>query len=147
MISTHRHWIVLFFQLAIPSFIILVSILTTGVLETSGEPLKALRMNLRNYHRPEAILSRSAEIYKNDFLTHLAGEYGIVIKSKGKIAMTEDDLEDYVLDLSEKTRQKVISRLLVAASISAEKLIVYFNNQFYHSAPLALNLMHQAIIM
>lgn len=65
-----------------------------------------------------------------------------------KIDAIETDLEKYFLKIASTHLTAAHSTYLVAASRteSGNQLIAWFNNQPFHTAPLSLNLLHNAMV-
>lgn len=66
------------------------------------------------------------------------------------MVVTKDDFSQYILGLGEKYQIRINAQYLVATSIGrtngTNEIIAWFNNQPFHTAPLALNLVHNAIV-
>lgn len=56
------------------------------------------------------------------------------------------DFQDFILDLSANFLARVNQQYFAAATIDDNKIIAWFNNQQYHSAPLTLNILYNAIL-
>lgn len=76
--------------------------------------------------------------YRENIWTH---------SDKARVEITNDDLESFILSLGNQSIQQLNFQYLAAASaLSNNTIIAWFNNQFYHTASLALNLVHNAIV-
>lgn len=58
----------------------------------------------------------------------------------------EDDMESYVVNNVANHMRLRTSRYVVGFTLEGLTLIAWFNNQFYHSAPLSLNLAYNALL-
>lgn len=56
------------------------------------------------------------------------------------------DIEDHFLNLGNQIRIRTNTRYLVGLSHNGHSFIAWFNNQLFHTAPLSLNLLHNAIL-
>lgn len=57
-----------------------------------------------------------------------------------------EDMDTYILNLSKTLITRVNAQYIVGATITANNITAWFNNQPYHGAPLALNLLHNAML-
>lgn len=72
----------------------------------------------------------------------------IVIYSPGShsIDYADDNMQSYLMRLTE-TNQVLVNRYyMVGCEILSDRIIAWFNNQPYHSAPVALSLVHNALV-
>lgn len=66
---------------------------------------------------------------------------------KTEVVTTDEDLDSFLLNLANQSISTFNYQYLAAASaLSNGTILAWFNNQFYHTASLALNLVHNAII-
>lgn len=66
---------------------------------------------------------------------------------KTKVVTTDDDPNSFLLHLANQSLRTFNYQYLTAASaLSNGTILAWFNNQFYHTSSLALNLVHNAII-
>lgn len=61
------------------------------------------------------------------------------------LEVTNNNMEDYILQQSAINLPRVNQQYLMGATIKENSLTAWFNNQPYHTAPLTLNIMHNAI--
>lgn len=146
MISSYRHWIILLFQLLLPTFVITLSKIASGAVGKTTQTLPALLMDLTSYGKSVTVLSSQNTSTTDDLSLKLANEYGKIIKPIGTLEQTSRDIEDYILEVGSKGQYEVDSHYMLAASILPTKLVAFFNNQFYHTASLSLNILHKAIM-
>lgn len=71
-----------------------------------------------------------------------------MLKGQTKIDVISGGLEDYFIKISEKEISYTNLHYIAAATIDKAKntITAWFNGQPYHSAPLSLNLIHNALI-
>lgn len=65
-----------------------------------------------------------------------------------RLTITIDDMQTYFLNLAKTILARLNSHYLAGATIGNNKnntIIAWFNNQLYHTAPLTLNLVHNAV--
>lgn len=64
-----------------------------------------------------------------------------------KVVTTAEDLDSFLINTAKQSLSTFNYQYLAAASaLTGGKIVAWFNNQFYHTAPLALNLVHNAIV-
>lgn len=64
-----------------------------------------------------------------------------------EVINTDEDLDSFLLKVASQSLRSFNYQYLAAASaLSNGTILAWFNNQFYHTAPLSLNLVHNAII-
>lgn len=140
IILTHRHWILLVFQLLTPTLPIIILVILSKMFK--APPAKSSHEKSKNWTDVNG-LSKPERFYSKDSVSHLRHVYDDLVKSKGLLAMTSD-----VYDNNLRTMESIHnSPYLIGASISPDHLVAYYNNKFYPTASLALNMLHQAIIM
>lgn len=67
--------------------------------------------------------------------------------SAAKLWITNDDMQSSLLNTAQKSMKEYYFQYLVAASIlQNETIVAWFNGQAIHSAALALDLVHNALI-
>lgn len=67
--------------------------------------------------------------------------------NKASVVTTADDVDTYLINLAKTSLMQVKFQYLTAASaLSNNSIYAWFNGQFYHTAPLALNLVHNAFM-
>lgn len=72
----------------------------------------------------------------------------IVEKAPGSntIRYVDDQMQDFLLRLSIRNQVAVNRYYMVGCEIRANGVTAWFNNQQYHTAPLALSLVHNALV-
>lgn len=64
-----------------------------------------------------------------------------------KVVTTDKNLDSFLLNVANESLQTYIYQYVAAAStFSNGTILAWFNNQFYHTASLSLNLVHNAIL-
>lgn len=67
--------------------------------------------------------------------------------TKARLDLIDSDIQDYFLKMAETYLVRLNSQYLVAASRSQNnQIIAWFNNQAYHTAPLSINMVHNAVL-
>lgn len=94
-------------------------------------------LNLKNYNSPSKPFFRYATEYQNQIQTNGLHEFEKI----------NENLEGYILRLAKAMLVRVNSRYLAGATIrDSMRITAFFNNQPFHTAPLSLSLVHNAVI-
>ncbi|KAH8345395.1 hypothetical protein KR084_010845 [Drosophila pseudotakahashii] len=144
---TWRNKLLLLIQNIMPVFFVVVTIL---IIETQGtfQELKPITMSLSQYPLAVTVLDRSA-VTNGTSTSDLANSYEKIALAHGSnygLELTGKQLfEDYILELGKTIQVRINSRYLVAATINETMIIAWLNNQALHTAPLTVNMVHNAI--
>ncbi len=64
-----------------------------------------------------------------------------------KVVATDDSIDSYLLNVANQSMETFNHQYLTATSAFGNgTILAWFNNQFYHTASLSLNLVHNAIV-
>lgn len=69
-----------------------------------------------------------------------------IMKSSAKLQVTSDDVRKMMSETARSSFKEYLFQYLVAASVSNETIIAWYNGQPLHSAALSLDLVHNALI-
>ncbi|XP_035906185.1 ATP-binding cassette sub-family A member 3-like [Anopheles stephensi] len=138
-LSTIRAWIPLVMMFVIPIFFVGMTFIITRSI-SAGKDLPALEITMDSYEKAITVLESTngdpqrVEAFQNMFA------------ARELITITED-MTEYVVRKSIEDIATVNTRYFVGATIAAGSSYVgWFNNKAYHTAPLALNLIYNAIL-
>ncbi|XP_017106501.2 phospholipid-transporting ATPase ABCA3 isoform X1 [Drosophila bipectinata] len=146
---TWRNKLLLLIQNIMPVFFVVVTIL---IIKTQGtfQELKPITFSLTQYPVAVTVLDRS-EAVANSEIYKYSNAYESLSKSYGNdfgLELTgNQNFTKYILDLGETIQVRINSRYLVAASFKATNITAWLNNQALHTAPLTINMVHNAIAM
>ncbi|XP_037723613.1 ATP-binding cassette sub-family A member 3 isoform X1 [Drosophila subpulchrella] len=144
---TWRNKLLLLIQNIMPVFFVVVTIL---IIETQGtfQELKPITMSLTQYPLAVTVLDRS-QVVSGSNSSEIANKYAELAESYGSNYGLEltgtKGFEEYILDLGKTIQVRINSRYLVAATINESMIIAWLNNQALHTAPLTVNMVHNAI--
>lgn len=144
---TYRNKLLFAIQNFMPIFFVIVTIL---IARTQGifNDLKPMTMSLGQYPTVVTILE-SDNIKPNTLEYNVAEQYKTIANSYGKghtFEMTgSKNFTKYILDLGETLQVRINARYIAAATVSEGKITAWLNNQPLHSAPLTVNLVHNAM--
>ncbi|XP_070068185.1 phospholipid-transporting ATPase ABCA3-like [Drosophila takahashii] len=144
LLYTWRNKLFLFVLNLTPLFFLLISYLSV----LSTDDLKPMTFSITQY--PSAVTVLDLSETKNGSRGQEMGlKYADLAKSYGdayKLELTgKENFEDYISKVGETKQTGINPHYLVGASFSNSKIIAWLNNQAYHAAPLALNMVHNAM--
>jgi ATP-binding cassette subfamily A (ABC1) protein 3 len=105
-----------------------------------GQP--PLRITLDSYKRTTTVLSTDgvsgdAQSYKEMFENR---------KESQSLVITDRNFTDYILEKAVNNIKEVDNEYLIGATISERNYTAWFNNKAYHTAPLTLNTLFNAML-
>lgn len=143
-----RNYILLLIQFGIPAFFIVITMLSESVL-TGDKNLPELPIEFDQYLQTvttmekrslveDSIIDRIAKSYQAGF-NDLSGDH--------TLRVTDKDFEEEILNQYRSSVPKTNLNFMVGASFTESNDIkCWFNNQGYHTAPLAVNMINNAIL-
>uniref|UniRef100_A0A6E8W4G1 ABC transporter domain-containing protein n=1 Tax=Anopheles coluzzii TaxID=1518534 RepID=A0A6E8W4G1_ANOCL len=141
-ISTKRSWIQMLVQALIPIYFVIVTVIIVRTFPGQTD-LPAIPINVYNYSTTTTILQASAP--GSPFVDGFRSLFE-AFPSTHQLRITDKDMVDYILDVSTENIGLVNREFMAAASITNTNHTVWWNPTGFHTAPLALNFMYNAII-
>uniref|UniRef100_A0A182M226 ABC transporter domain-containing protein n=1 Tax=Anopheles culicifacies TaxID=139723 RepID=A0A182M226_9DIPT len=139
-LSTIRAWIQLVMMFVIPIFFVGMTFIITRSI-SAGKDLPALDISMDSYEKAITVLEHTngdparVEAFQNMFA------------ERGDLVTIEEDMTEYIVRKSKEDIASVNTRYFVGATIAGGSSYVgWFNNKAFHTAPLALNLIYNAIL-
>ncbi|XP_017079298.2 phospholipid-transporting ATPase ABCA1-like isoform X2 [Drosophila eugracilis] len=144
LLSMWRNKLLLFVLNVIPVIFLLIGYLS-GI---KNDELKPMTFSITQY--PSAVTVLDLSSVRNHSETYKIGrKYADLAKSYGDNYRLEETgkrrFEDYILDVGGKKQTGINSQYLVAATFFESRIIARLNNQAYHTAPLTINMVHNAM--
>ncbi|XP_055535484.1 phospholipid-transporting ATPase ABCA3-like [Wyeomyia smithii] len=141
ILSTIRSWAVMCIQVGIPIFFVVMTFVITRSI-SADKDLPPLTMSLSSYKETVTVLEGTPNdpkvlAYQQQF-TKISGSH--------RLDTITDPMNDYILERSVQSISEVNTRYLVAATFNGENSTAWFNNKGYHTAPLAVSLMFNALL-
>ncbi|RZC40676.1 ATP-binding cassette sub-family A member 3-like, partial [Asbolus verrucosus] len=129
-LSVVRTWILQFIQILMPVAFLIIAIIVSRNMNKSGD-LPKLSLTLDSYNDPITLI----EVSPGDI-------YGQLYKEtlEGYEVETVPNITETMLNLTETVPSTVRMRYIVGATFTHNNIIAWFNNNPYHSPPLALGL-------
>ena len=130
-------------QILIPALCVSVALLVAKIAPDNLN-MPDLVMNLEDYKETMTVFSASEGSLFGDAFEQIitnCSYVGSQVINSGSLTVEEKILAEAKLDLGNYN-----TKMMVAASFYGDLITVWFNNQAYHTAPLALNLVSNAIL-
>ncbi|KAB0796416.1 hypothetical protein PPYR_10477 [Photinus pyralis] len=143
-LSILRSWLLFLIQNLIPVvFVVITVIIVMKIPSTANQPMLGYELNV--YDNPiTPISTHSANPHSQSFINMLTRANHIVINWKN---ITNDEYSKMMIDESKKGMGDYNTRYITGASFEADKsIIAWFSNQPYHGAPLALQMVMNAVL-
>ncbi|XP_021697249.1 ATP-binding cassette sub-family A member 3 [Aedes aegypti] len=140
MLSSLRSWGTLIIQNVIPIFFVIMSFAIIQSVSQTQDPLK---ISLDSYKETVTVLEGNAVVdprvqaYQNLF-NKLDGTH--------RLEVVPETVPDFILEKSMAALSEVNVRYMVGATLNDTAYTGWFNNKGYHTAPLSLSLIFNAII-
>lgn len=149
LLYTYRNKLLFFIQNVMAIFFVCITILTARTQGTFKE-LPSITMSLTQYPWAVTVLDTDVNAVPDSLQFRIAEKYKSVATSFGSdyefISTGDRNFTSYILDLGQDVQVRVNSRFLAAASIGVKHITAWLNNQPLHTAPLTVNLVHNAMI-
>uniref|UniRef100_A0A182IUJ1 ABC transporter domain-containing protein n=1 Tax=Anopheles atroparvus TaxID=41427 RepID=A0A182IUJ1_ANOAO len=141
-IATKRSWVQMLVQALIPIYFVIVTVIIVRTFPGQTD-LPPIPINVYNYSATNTILQAtvSSSPFIDGFRSAFAGFPG-----NHRLEVTEKDMTERILELSVDNIGLVNREYMAAASITNTNHTVWWNPTGFHTAPLALNFMYNAII-
>uniref|UniRef100_T1IBQ4 ABC transporter domain-containing protein n=1 Tax=Rhodnius prolixus TaxID=13249 RepID=T1IBQ4_RHOPR len=139
LIWIYRNWIITLLYLVLPLLIVVIAIYKTST-SASIDELKPLPINLNIYGRTDVVL--------DDNRTNLGASFWYEIQNtQSTIVMAEtSSVVQALLEYGRKDEAKYRTAVLVAGSMNEDSPTVLYSSIGYHSIPIAVNLISNAIM-
>lgn len=143
-LQTRRRWLLLLIQLLIPTMFIIITVLSERSRARFSD-LPRLPITFNDYRETVTVL----EVDSAD--NSIGNQYKSLFADANpmrRLEVVDKKFEDYILEQYD-TKLVVVNRAyVVGATIleNANSITAWFNNQPFHSAPLAVNTVHNAVL-
>ena len=146
---TYRNKLLFLIQNIMPIFFVTVTILIARTQGTFNQ-LKPMTMNLTQYPLAVTVLDTANDVAVDTLQYRIAEKYRDIATSYGSdykfLDTGNKSFSEFILDLGRKIQVRINSRYLASATIRNENITAWLNNQPLHTAPLTVNLVHNAMI-
>lgn len=142
-----RNYILLIIQFVIPSlFVVLAMLAGSGLVGDKNLP--ELSISFDEYLQTVTTVAKGT-ITDGSPVANSLDSYRQIINSlldNHKLSETNGDFQDAILSQYEESASDTNLKSMVGASFSDDRIVAFFNNQGYHTAPLTINLINNAIL-
>uniref|UniRef100_A0A8W7Q2W6 ABC transporter domain-containing protein n=1 Tax=Anopheles coluzzii TaxID=1518534 RepID=A0A8W7Q2W6_ANOCL len=144
--QTYRNWFLLVVQVLIPVLFVAVTIAVVRNWGGSGDmPPRAL--GLRFYNPSLTLIQREPDDQADPLQQQILDNYMKLFRSMPSIPLRIVDwMEDVFLHFADLNLMMVNRQFIVGAGILNHNLTAWFNNEALHSPPVALQMMHNALL-
>ncbi|KAL7744177.1 hypothetical protein ACLKA6_009151 [Drosophila palustris] len=148
ILYTWRNKLLFLIQNLMPVFFILITVLIARAQSTYGL-LPAMEVSRKQYPATVTVMERGSSLKAGSISAEVADQYEKMAKSLGGSHAYEStgnkNFTEYMLDIGETIQARIDRRYVAAASIEDDKVTAWLNNKPLHTAPLTVNMVHNAI--
>ncbi|XP_037937487.1 ATP-binding cassette sub-family A member 3-like [Teleopsis dalmanni] len=148
ILYTYRNKILFAVQNLIPILFLVTTILFLRSQGTFSE-MKPMNIGISQYPVSTTILETVGNIESNSLEAVIASAYKFIATSISDNHSFDTTgtktFPEFIMELGQDIQVRVNSRYLAAATISKGRIIAWLNNQPLHTAPLTLNMVHNAM--
>lgn len=144
-LQTRRRWLLLIIQILIPALFIVITVVSERSRARFAD-LPRLDIHLDTYKETVTVLHTDST--PNTISQKYQAMFAVDNPMRRLETVNNQAFEEYILE-QYKSQLVVVNRAyLVGASIMTKgsSITAWFNNQPFHSAPLAVNLVHNAVL-
>lgn len=114
-----------------------------------NKDLPKLSLSIDTYKETVTTLQVNETLFADSLEHKIFENYKELFKSfsaNSHLNVITRDMNEYYLDSSKRYLPRLNNRYLFGASINEGNITAYFSNQPYHTSPITLNLLHNAIL-
>lgn len=137
-VCTARAWAILLIQMLLPVLFVMLTLLSERS-SKSEKKLPVLKLSLDRYDRPVTILGGTGA-YKKEYLNALKEDNHLYEDIEGK------NISEYIIDKTIETTATVRQRYILGTTFTDNTITALFNNEPFHSPPLALSMAVNSIV-
>ncbi|XP_037025654.1 ATP-binding cassette sub-family A member 3-like isoform X1 [Bradysia coprophila] len=148
ILQTARNWLLMLIQICIPVLFITITVLSERSRAWYYE-LPPLKVCIQRYLESVTVLEVDPNANQDSLIAKYSAEYQNQMQTDQihEFEKISENFEAYILRLARSMLVRVNSRYLAGATIRDPlRIVAHFNNQPYHTAPLSLSLVHNAVL-
>lgn len=149
VLHTWRNKLLFVIQNVMPIFFVVMTIIITRT-QGTFKTLEPMTMSLTQYPVAVTVLETAPDVVNGSFASQISDKYKSIATSYGSDYELEvtgsQNFSEYILNLGRQIQVRINSRYLASATIHSNNITAWLNNQPLHTAPLTVNLIHNAII-
>lgn len=142
-----RNYIMLFLQFFIPILFLIITMITESV-NSGDKDLPELAISFNEYLETVTTVERGS-IVSGSFMENITTSYENIINGLSgvhSLTVTSRDFQEEILEQYRASLSNTNLKYMVGVTFSDSAIIAWFNNQGYHTAPLAVNTINNAIL-
>jgi hypothetical protein len=146
LLYSMRNWILLIIQLAIAPWFVVTTMLSYNL--NKNEELPPLAISFSEYLETVTTLEKGAfedGSVAEGIFTSFQGMFKNS-SSMHSLLVTEKGFEERILEQYDAFKSKTNLNFMIGATINENSMVAWFNNQPFHPAPLAVNVLNNAIL-
>ena len=147
LIYLTRNYILLIIQFAIAPLYVVITMLMYSLNENAKLP--ALAISFKEYLETVTTIEKGSltigSIAEHIFISYL-DMFKNIYSPTHKLSIVEKKFAVEILNQYDISKSKTNLNFMTGATFTDDSLTVWFNNQAFHTAPLTLNLMNNAIL-
>lgn len=147
--NSWRNWVLLLIQIIIPVTFISITILIVRTWGGSRD-LPELPLNLNTYEPTLTTVQFDPTVFASSIESRIFENYrdqfSLKTRDRAELDVISEDMSGHYLNKSRQFLSRVNNRYLFGVTIESPNITVWFNNQPYHSSPVSLSLLHNAIL-
>lgn len=140
-----RNYMLMLIQLIIPSFFIIIAMLSAGALN-GNQDLPELSISLSTYISTKTVAEPG--FTTDSIIENVFKSYNNIIDGYApdhSFLTADKSFQDFMLDQYSQSIADTNLNFMVGATFSDNNITAWFNNQGFHTAPLTINLINNAI--
>lgn len=144
---TIRNYILLLIQFVIPVLFVVITMLTDGF-NSGDKDLPELAISFNEYLETVTTVERGS-MTNGSVVADIFTSFGNIINglsSEHTLRITTRDFQEEILDQYRVSLSDTNLNYMVGVTFSDSEIRAWFNNQAYHTAPLAINTINNAIL-
>ncbi|XP_055842779.1 LOW QUALITY PROTEIN: uncharacterized protein LOC129909731 [Episyrphus balteatus] len=126
----------------------IASILSNGSVHSFSN-LNPMTFGLQQYPETVTVLETTSNVKKSSLEWSISKSYKDYVNAQGSghhlQEIAKDPFIDYILNLAQTEQWEINSKYIAAATVDDKMITAWLNNQPLHSAPLTLNIIHNAM--
>lgn len=142
-----RNYILLLLQIFIPALFIVITMLTEQF-NSGDKDLPALSISFNEYLETVTTMEKGS-MSSGSLIENIVTNYESIISglsSSHTLNVANGGFEEEILDQYQKSMSNTNLKHMVGVTFSDSEIKAWFNNQGYHTAPLAINTINNAIL-
>ncbi|XP_055909470.1 phospholipid-transporting ATPase ABCA1-like isoform X2 [Eupeodes corollae] len=147
VLFTIRNRLLFAIQNLIPILFVTLTVLVSK--NSSYAALRPMQMGITQYPTTVTVLETTSKVVSGSLEANISENYKAIVESYSSAHELHNTggvgFKDFMLELGKTLQIRINSRYIAAATIDTGTIIAWLNNKPLHSAPLTVNLIHNAM--